>query len=636
MLLVKDGSARATIVTGSSPSPAEAAAARELQTYLWKLATAAGQAAEKLPIETEAAAPPGTLIYVGRSAAVTRLGVSVDDLEMAHSFTIRTHGDSLVLCGKGDLGTEYAVYTFLERYCGVRWLWPGEMGECIPPRRTIEIGAICDREDPDFTLRVLGSMAPLPEGTPEPLWKKRNKVLTVSGYVPGHNWAKLVPPDKYGPTHPEYFALVNGSREQDWNAYDGQHGYQLCTTNPEVVRLSIDHVRRFFDEHPDVDIYSIDANDGAGWCECANCQALDTGKVRTIPSSGGAEDGSEARPVVTDRIYTFVNEIAAAVKQTHPDKYVLHLAYSDYIEPPERVRPLDNVVVQITLNCECHYDPAYKEDQWRLIRAWSHVTPNLMLYEYFNHTWKLQLPRAIPRAVGAAIPYYRQCGARFFSAQASDDFGNEGLTLYLAAKLLWDTGLDADELVADYCEHAFAEGAALGRRYFARLEALWDAALAELGPRWGGNPHVYLTMLTPETIAELKGYLTAALQLAQSAAAQERIRFFLDGWRFYAAEVAAFRHLRGLAEEGIITYPVGAPSWQGAVSDLTTLDVSEAEARRRIAETIRAWEERDQAAERLDGRFIIDVERMRAWNCIDWRFHPVAHLQRALHPAAAK
>ena len=630
MLLVEDGQARATIVTGSSPSAAEAAAARELQTYLWKLATVAGQEAEKLPIETETAAPLGTLIYVGRSAAVTRMGVDVDDLETAHSFTIQTNGYSLVLCGKGDLGTEYAVYTFLERYCGVRWLWPGETGECIPPRGTIEIGAICDREDPDFTLRVLGSMAPLPEGTPEPLWKKRNKVQTVSGYVPGHNWAKLVPPDKYGPTHPEYFALVDGSREQDWNAYDGQHGYQLCTTNPEVIRLSIDYVRRFFDEHPDVDIYSIDANDGAGWCECDNCQALDTGKVRTIPSSGGAEDGSEARPVITDRIYTFVNEVAAAVKETHPDKYVLHLAYSDYIEPPERVRPLDNVVVQITLNCECHYDPAYKEDQWRLIRAWSQVTPNLMLYEYFNHTWKLQLPRAIHHSVGASIPYYRQCGARFFSAQASDDFGNEGLTLYLAAKLLWDSSLDVDELVADYCEHAFAEGAAFGRRYFARLEALWDAALAELGPRWGGNPHVYLTMLTPETVAELKGYLTEALRLAQSAAAQERIRFFLDGWQFYEAEVTAFRHLRDLAAQGIITYPVGAPSWRGTVADLAALDMPEADARRRIAATIHAWEERDRAAERLDGRFIIDVVRMRAWNCMDWRFHPVEHLQRAL------
>ena len=55
MLLMEDGQARATIVTGGSPSAAEVAAARELKTYLWKLATAAGHAAEKLPIETEAA-----------------------------------------------------------------------------------------------------------------------------------------------------------------------------------------------------------------------------------------------------------------------------------------------------------------------------------------------------------------------------------------------------------------------------------------------------------------------------------------------------------------------------------------------------------------------------------------------------
>ena len=634
MLLLEDGQARATIVTGTSPSAAEESAAQELQTYLWKIATADEESAAKLPIRSEADAPSGRLIYVGRSEAVERLGANIDDLEMAHSFAIQTDGDSLVLCGKGDLGTEYAVYTFLERYCGVRWLWPGETGECIPPQRTIEVGPIRDREDPDFTLRVLGSMAPLPVGSPEPLWRKRNKVLTVTGYVPGHNWAKLVPPDKYGPTHPEYFALINGTREQDWNAYDGQHGYQLCTTNPEVVQLSIEHVRRVFDEHPEVDIYSIDANDGAGWCECANCRALDTGRIRTIPSSGGAEEGPEERPVVSDRIYTFVNQVAAAVKETHPDRYVLHLAYSDYIEPPERITPLDNVVVQITLNCECHYDRAYKEDQWRLIREWSQVTPNLMLYEYFNHTWKLQLPRAIAGAVGAAIPYYRQCGARMFSAQASDDFGNEGLTLYLAAKLLWDTSLDVDELVADYCQQAFAEGAEPMRRYFARLEVLWDAAVAELGRRWGGNPHIYLTMLTDVTIAELKGYLAHAIELARPDAAKKRVRFLLDGWQFYEAEVKAFRHLRDLADNGIITYPVGAPSWRREVADLSTLDIPEADARRAISETIRSWNERDQIADQLEGKFIIDVERLRAWNCSDWRFHPVERLKRALAPVA--
>lgn len=632
MLIVEDGQARATIVTGNNPSQAEERTARELQTYLWRITTTASRPAERLPIETEAAAPKGTVIYVGRSTAVGRLGITIDELETAQSFKIYANADSLVLCGKGDLGTEYAGYTFLERYCGVRWLWPGHTGECVPQQTTISVGTICDQENPDFRLRILDGVAPLPEGSPEPLWKKRNKVMTVSGYVGGHNWAKLIPPEKYGPTNPEYFALVDGKREQDWTAYDGQHGYQLCTTNPDVVQISINYVRNFFDEHPDVEIYSIDANDGGGWCECDNCRALDSGKVRAIPSSGGVEDTVDARPVITDRVYAFVNQIAAGIKQTHADKFVLHLAYSDYIEPPEKIKPLDNVIVQITLNCECHYDLAYKEDQWRLIQEWSKVTSNLMLYEYFNHTWKLQLPRSISRAVGEAIPYYHQCGARFFFAQASDDFGSEGLTLYLAAKLLWDTNLDLEELIADYCEQAFGAGAKLMRRYFSRLEVLWEGALARLGRRWGGNPHIYLAMLTDETVAELKGYLIDVLGIAESETTKDRIRFMLRGWQFYTAELRAFGHLRNLSNQGIISYPLGAPSWRGTVADLSTLGVPAAEARRLISETISAWEERDQIARSLKGLFIIDEKRLRAWNCTDWRFHPVKRLKKALDP----
>ena len=294
-------------------------------------------------------------------------------------------------------------------------------------------------------------------------------------------------------------------------------------------------------------------------------------------------------------------------RETHPDKYVLHLAYSDYIEPPERVRPLDNVVVQITLNCECHYDLAYKEDQWRLIRAWSQVTPNLMLYEYFNHTWKLQLPRAIHHSVGAAIPYYRQCGARFFSAQASDDFGNEGLTCTSPPSCCGIAASDVDALVADYCEHAFAEGAALGQRYFARLEALWDAALAELGPRWGGNPHVYLTMLTPETVAELKGYLTEGPP-ARAVRGSARAHSVLP--RRMAVLRGRSRRLPpppGTGRAGNHHLPGRRAVVEGRGFRSDALDIPEAEARRRIAVAIRAWEERDRAAERLDGRFIIDV-----------------------------
>jgi len=428
----------------------------------------------------------------------------------------------------------------------------------------------------------------------------------------------MAPPDKYGPEHPEYFALVNGTRERDWNGYDGQHGYQLCTTNPEVVKLCVEHVRNFFDEHPDVDLYGVGANDGAGWCECERCQTLDTGKV------------VNGRRVVTDRIYTFTNKIAAELKKTHPDKYVVQFAYSDYIEPPETVKPLDNVVVQITLNCECNYDPKYKEDRWRLLREWSKLTSNIFIYEYFNHTWKLQLPRAMPKAIGEALPFYRKCGSSFFYAQAMNDFSSEGLDLYIAAKLLWDTSVNVDDIVDDYMEKAFGNAVGIMKNYFNRLEELWEAAVLTCGPRSAGNPDYYLTMFTSETVEELKEYLTEALKVAQAGEFKERIRFLMKGWRFYELELKAFSLLRELSAKGIINYPKGSPAWRGEVADLSALKIPEEEAKRLISETISAWEERDRYVEELKDSYVIEHRHIRGWNCIDWRFHPVARLDTTL------
>jgi len=169
MIILKDGKAMATLVTGSNPSTLEKMAAQELQTYLWKIT--GGQEVEKLTIKAEDEHPPGNLIFVGHSEAVERLGVTFVDLDAAEGFKIQTFDDNLVLCGKDDLGTEHAVYTFLERYCGVRWLWPGETGEHIPHQRTIEIGDIRDIEEPDFKLRMLGG-----KSSPDLIWKNEEQV----------------------------------------------------------------------------------------------------------------------------------------------------------------------------------------------------------------------------------------------------------------------------------------------------------------------------------------------------------------------------------------------------------------------------------------------------------------------------
>ena len=95
-------------------------------------------------------------------------------------------------------------------------------------------------------------------------------------------------------------------------------------------------------------------------------------------------------------------------------------------------------------------------------------------------------------------------------------------------------------------------------------------------------------------------------------------------------ELKAFRLLRKLSDKGIINYKKGSPSWGGKVAALSTLDIPQEEAKRLISETISAWEERDWYVEELKDSYVIDYHHIKAWNCTDYRFHPVARLKKTL------
>ena len=135
MTLVEEGRPKATIVIGKHASQAEQFAAEELQTYLRKISGAA------VPIRRDDQQLAGNLILVGHTQPTEDLGVTWEDLG-PEGFKIKTMGDRLVLAGKDEQGIQFAAYTFLERYCGVRWLWPGDLGEVIPQIKTIRIGKI--------------------------------------------------------------------------------------------------------------------------------------------------------------------------------------------------------------------------------------------------------------------------------------------------------------------------------------------------------------------------------------------------------------------------------------------------------------------------------------------------------------
>ena len=85
--------------------------------------------------------------FLGATKAAKAEGL-LDTPLVLEEHRVKTVGGNLFLFGRdvvrGDVadlwakcrrGTMYAVYDFLAKSCGVRWLWPGEKGEYVPRRR---------------------------------------------------------------------------------------------------------------------------------------------------------------------------------------------------------------------------------------------------------------------------------------------------------------------------------------------------------------------------------------------------------------------------------------------------------------------------------------------------------------------
>ena len=118
-------------------------------------------------------------------------------------------------CFTSKKGTLFAVYTFLEKYYGVRWFWPGKSGEVAPKITDISLPDIDIVEEPDFIIRhpwleccSKGAWKPLPQifyNSEYPLWYMRNKLGKGLPGSSSHSWAGYLT-NKHFKEHPEYYA----------------------------------------------------------------------------------------------------------------------------------------------------------------------------------------------------------------------------------------------------------------------------------------------------------------------------------------------------------------------------------------------------------------------------------------------
>ena len=559
-----------TIVIGKEATLVSGFAARELQHYLKRIT------GHELPIAiddkvTDASTP---MILVGPSKFTEKLNLKIES-DMPDAFIIKIAGNELVLMGEdrvarpdyykgrrlpfdyngGDhKGTLNAVYTFLEEFGGVRWLWPGESGEVVPKLKSIQLENVDIREEPDFFTRQLPFCYGSTRGkryppisskvrAEYPFWYLRNRLGRGVPGGWGHAWATIIG-QKYFETHPEYYALIDGKRRPPIvrNGRLYLHGNQVCTSNPAVVQIFVDQIRKSC--KPDEQrIVSVCPNDGLGFCECDACRALDA------PNSYTPEQVRFGECNLSNRVFGFVNAIAKEVKKTRPKVLLAIYSYSVFRDPPTNIPKLeDNVLVVLTKHCSFYNNPAYRKTVHERIEKWTRVASKMACYEYLGGDgW--QLPHPIAGILAEDIPYLKAKGFLSYSGHTAANFSNKGLDYYLAARLLWDADQNADDVINDYCQRGFGRGARKMREYFDFMEKTWTEKHVS---GWAHSENV--PIWTQEIIAKGYGILKEAEDLADTPEDKRRIQFVRTGHELTEKMCRYFRGIMRLIDAGLPVY----------------------------------------------------------------------------------
>jgi hypothetical protein len=537
--LVRDGKPAAVIVIADKPTAAARQGARDLQDWLRKASGAT------LPIRREGQlddAHDGALVLVGASKRTAALGFRPAEFDL-EEIRIETHPGALVLIGDDERpdgvtlsGTLWAVNVFAEQHLGVRFLWPGELGEVLPPHKTVEIGAIKVGYVPSLRqrgIRNLGYSNRIQRGLDSLGWDEAafrahhaqaepwfrfhrigGSFRGRYGHAFGNYW------ERFHEKHPDWFALQPDGTRDNSRAEDGRRA-RLCVSNrgliEQVARDAIAIMRR----RPTADCVSISPNDGgrATFCLCENCEASDAPEGPMIEIWG--PDGRIRHVSLTDRFVRFYSAVAETVVREFPDRYLGAYAYSAYLQPPVHAELHPNVLIGFVPTPPTYLNDAVRDNTRAGWLAWSKTAQQLFLR-----------PNVLMASMGFPEIYVHKLAddIRHFSEHKMllTDFdccyqhwATDGLNYYVLARILWDPKADVDAIVDDYCRAGFGPGAGAVRDYFRRIEDLTSTlARAKTFEGRNQNAEAFARLFTDEFLKECHALLDEA---AEEARGDERV-----------------------------------------------------------------------------------------------------------------
>lgn len=419
--IAKSGKSSYIIVTSKLPTMMELKAAKELQTYIYKISDV------WVPIIEDTQAPVEREISVGNTNRIIPLAVSSDELG-EDGFYIKTDNKRVCIMGGNNNGILYGVNELLENYLGCRKYTP--QVEYIPRTTKITLPAnIDDWQVPSISSRNMLYVCANDDSFFE--WLRLTQTPT-SGVDRGkwglwvHTFGTLLPEDKYFDTHPEYYTLTErGVRVPS----------QLCLTNPEVLEVLCKELDEWISRKPEAIYWSVSQNDNYNYCKCEDCLKI------------CEEEGSPSGLMIR-----FVNKVA----ERYPDKVISTLAYQYTRKAPRYAKPEKNVNIMFC-NIECNRSkPILFDDTSAGFRKdmndWAEISDNILLWDYMVQFSNLYAPFPNFRTLQPNMQYFVKNNVTSIFSQGNPEPAGEmcHLRAYIAAKLLWNPDCDIEAITKDF------------------------------------------------------------------------------------------------------------------------------------------------------------------------------------------
>ena len=531
MTVVRDGKASATIIMSPDANDVVQEAVQDLQMYIEKISGA------KLPVADSAESATGNLILVGRTPAVEKLIPDLDAHDLGHDgYIIRSLPGKLVLTGKSDgriheilgplgrtdCGTPNAVYSFLESL-GCRWYMPGDDGQVVPRKATIDLPPLDVASKPDVAGRWIGDHVGRTMGpafhAQYARWLARLRTAN-NRYYASHTMNHLLSKAQYGTSHPEYFALIDGKRQTNWNA-------QACTSNPDIIDIVSENLQQLITSEGPWRSYGPGQYDGFGWCQCQPCQGLYGDKTFVYRAQKharhvGLAPSDEPVANIANGYLKFVNAVADRMAKVDPNCLQPYFALYNIPGFPE-VKPRDNVM---PVMCSLAPNDAY----WRReVQRWEAISRQLYYHGYMGHRidfLKLEIANDIRWC-------YEHKGVAISLEQDAHSPIN-AISQYLAAKAMWDTQIDSKKILAEFYRLYYGAAEEPMRLFYQTFYAATRDAVRDYDCFYS-----YPDALAGEAGTRCRGYIDRALKLADAPVVRRRIESLSRYWRATELQVAS-------------------------------------------------------------------------------------------------